>query len=49
MKEEIKNLKTSVVYRRFQAILKQCYLILLSVDKIQKVKSQGLKRQKMEE
>ena len=42
IKKEINNLKTSTLLQRFEAIYKTCYLIALSADKIQKVKTLGL-------
>ena len=42
IKKEINNLKTSTLLQRFGAIYKTCYLIALSADKMQKVKTLGL-------
>ena len=42
MKEEIKNLKTKKLIKDFSLFIKQCYLIVWSVEKIQKVKTQKL-------
>ena len=47
MREKIKKLKTSTV-KYFKLFIKQCYLIVWSVQKIQKLKNQGLKRQQTE-
>ena len=49
MKEEIKNWKLQQFIKDFNLFIKQCYLTIWSVEKIQKVKTQKLKRQIKEE
>ena len=43
MKEEIQNLKTKKLIKEFSLFIKQCYHIVWSVEKIQKVKIQSCK------
>ena len=50
MKEEIKKLKDFMRFiKDFSLFIKQCYQIVWSVEKIQKVKFQKLQGQKTEE
>ena len=51
MKEGIKNLKTATLkfIENFSLFIKQSCQIVWSVKKIQKIKNQKLKRNKMEE
>ena len=44
MKEEIKKLKLKQSVKDFRLFIKQCYLIVLNVEQIKKLKYQRLKR-----
>ena len=47
MKKEIKNLKTLIiVYQDFSLVIKLCYQIVWSVEKMQKLKIQNIARTK---
>ena len=48
MQVAIKNMNVSTVHQDFNLSVKNCYLIVFSVEKIQKVKTQRLQRQIME-
>ena len=48
MQVAIKNMNVSTVHQDFNLSVKNCYLIVFSVEKIQKVKTQSLQRQIME-
>ena len=44
MKDEIKSLKTNQFIEDFRLFIKQCYHIVRSIEKIQKVKTQKLNK-----